>query len=108
MSAGRLRSASLYGGRRIAVRSDDGGLYLERGTEVDLLEEASGDLLLWANQAAEVRLELSAGEKGREVRVLTDFGSEVPTVVAEGSVRFTYHPTAGTMEYYRIITEEPR
>jgi beta-galactosidase len=108
MSAGGLRSASLYGGRGIRVCGEDGGLYLDRGTEVDLLEEAGGDLLLWADRATEVRLALPAGKKDWDIRVFTGFGREVPAVVTEGSVRFTYRPAAGTMEYYRIIEREPQ
>jgi beta-galactosidase len=104
---GALESASLYGGGRgIVVRSDALALSVDRATAADLLGRGSGDLLFWADRPTEVCLEGLAGDGRRWARVLNAAGAELPAVVTEGGIRFSYWPSGQKMEYYRILARE--
>jgi beta-galactosidase len=104
---GALESASLYGGQRgTVVRSDAFTLYADRAGAADLLGRGGEDLLFWADRSTEVRLEGFAGDGGRGVRVLSAAGVEVPSVVTEEGIRFSYRPSGEGMEYYRIAARE--
>ena len=101
--AGALQSASLYGGDRgISIRSDTTTVSLDQATAADLLRQANGDILVWANRSTEVYLEGFSGEGEGTTQVLNGTGTEVPAVDTESGIRFTYRPSEATMQYYRV------
>jgi hypothetical protein len=117
VQGGELRSASLNGDSGVFLRGARFGLRLDRGAEADLLPAPGGDLLFRADRATRVELELpatgsvhpaagsplpAAGTPG-QATVLSGAGHRVAATLEAGTLSFDYTPSAGRIEYYRIV-----